>query len=48
MPNSPPAKRSAPCPGSALYYHTTNVRPSWANTYNAVAQIGSHIFYSPN
>lgn len=35
-------------PGSALYYHTTNVRPNWANTYNAVARIGSHIFYSPN
>ncbi len=35
-------------PGSALYYHTTNVNPSWSNTYNAVASIGSHIFYSPN
>lgn len=35
-------------PRSALYYHTTTVRPNWANTYNAVAQIGSHIFYSPN
>ncbi|MGB3338719.1 MAG: cell wall hydrolase [Devosia sp.] len=35
-------------PGSALYYHTTNVSPSWSHTYNAVAQIGSHIFYSPN
>ena len=35
-------------PGSALYYHTTAVNPSWANTYDAVAQIGSHIFYSPN
>ncbi|MEO9297328.1 cell wall hydrolase [Devosia sp. RY10] len=35
-------------PRSALYYHTTSVRPNWANTYNAVAQIGSHIFYSPN
>jgi spore germination cell wall hydrolase CwlJ-like protein len=35
-------------PGSALYYHTTAVRPSWANTYNAVAKIGSHVFYSPN
>lgn len=35
-------------PGSALYYHTTSVNPSWASTYNAVAQIGSHIFYSPN
>jgi spore germination cell wall hydrolase CwlJ-like protein len=35
-------------PGSALYYHTTNVNPSWANTYSAVAKIGSHIFYSPN
>jgi len=35
-------------PGSALYYHTTAVRPSWASTYNAVATIDSHIFYSPN
>ncbi|MBU1304493.1 MAG: cell wall hydrolase [Alphaproteobacteria bacterium] len=35
-------------PRSALYYHTTNVRPNWSNTYNAVAQIGSHIFYAPN
>ena len=35
-------------PGSTLYYHTTGVRPSWANTYNAVAKIGSHIFYSQN
>lgn len=35
-------------PGSALYYHTTAVSPSWSNTYNAVAAIGSHIFYSPN
>ena len=35
-------------PGSALYYHTTAVSPSWSNTYNAVAQIGSHVFYSPN
>ena len=35
-------------PGSALYYHTTNVRPAWANSYSAVAQIGSHIFYQPN
>ncbi len=35
-------------PKTALYYHTTAVNPSWANTYNAVAQIGSHIFYSPN
>jgi hypothetical protein len=35
-------------PGSTLYYHTTAVRPSWSNTFNAVAKIGSHIFYSPN
>jgi hypothetical protein len=35
-------------PRSTLYYHTTAVRPNWANTYDAVAQIGSHIFYSPN
>lgn len=35
-------------PGSVLYYHTTAVRPSWSNTFNAVAKVGSHIFYSPN
>lgn len=35
-------------PVSTLYYHTTAVNPSWASTYNAVARIGSHIFYSPN
>jgi spore germination cell wall hydrolase CwlJ-like protein len=35
-------------PGSALYYHTTSVRPSWASTYNAVAKVGAHVFYSPN
>lgn len=35
-------------PRSTLYYHTTGVRPSWSSTYNAVATIGSHIFYSPN
>lgn len=35
-------------PGSALYYHTTAVTPSWSKTYHAVAEIGSHIFYAPN
>jgi hypothetical protein len=35
-------------PGSALFYHTTAVSPSWSNTYSRVAQVGSHIFYSPN
>lgn len=35
-------------PGSALYYHTTAVRPSWANTFSRVAVVDSHIFYSPN
>ena len=35
-------------PRSALFYHTTNSNPSWSNTYSRVAQIGSHIFYSPN
>ena len=35
-------------PGSALYYHTTAVRPSWANTFSQVAVVDSHIFYSPN
>lgn len=35
-------------PKSALFYHTTNVRPNWAYTYSRVAQIGAHIFYAPN
>jgi hypothetical protein len=35
-------------PGTALYYHTTAVRPSWANTFSQVAVVDSHIFYSPN
>jgi hypothetical protein len=35
-------------PSSTLYYHTTAVRPSWSHTFRRVAQIGSHIFYSPN
>jgi hypothetical protein len=35
-------------PGKALYYHTTAVRPSWANTFNQVAAVDSHIFYAPN
>ena len=35
-------------PGSALFYHTTNVRPSWSYTYDRVAEVGAHIFYSPN
>lgn len=34
-------------PGSALYYHTTAVRPSWANTFSRVASVDSHIFYAP-
>lgn len=35
-------------PDSALYYHTTNVRPSWSRTYSEVAEVGAHIFYAPN
>jgi len=35
-------------PGSALYYHTTNVRPSWSYTFSKVAEVDSHIFYAPN
>jgi len=35
-------------PRTALYYHTTAVRPSWANTFSRVATVDSHIFYSPN
>ncbi|HHY49674.1 MAG TPA: hypothetical protein GYA10_08000 [Alphaproteobacteria bacterium] len=35
-------------PSSVLYYHTTAVRPRWANTFERVAAIGSHIFYAQN
>lgn len=35
-------------PGTALYYHTTQVRPSWASSFRPVATIGSHIFYAPS
>ncbi len=34
-------------PSSALYYHTTAVRPAWANTFSRVAAVDSHIFYAP-
>ena len=35
-------------PESVLYYHTTAVRPSWSRTFSRVAEVGAHIFYSPN
>jgi hypothetical protein len=35
-------------PGSALYYHTTAVSPSWSHTFSRVAAVDSHIFYAPN
>lgn len=35
-------------PRSVLFYHTTAVSPSWSQTYSRVAQVGAHIFYSPN
>jgi spore germination cell wall hydrolase CwlJ-like protein len=35
-------------PGSALYYHTTAVAPTWSHTFSQVAAVDSHIFYSPN
>ncbi len=35
-------------PDSVLFYHTTNVRPEWANTFARVAAVDSHIFYAPN
>jgi spore germination cell wall hydrolase CwlJ-like protein len=34
-------------PKSALYYHTRSVAPQWSYTYQRVASIGAHIFYSP-
>lgn len=35
-------------PGSALFYHTTQVQPAWSNTFSRVAAVDSHIFYAPN
>ena len=35
-------------PGSALYYHTRAVAPSWSHTFSRVAAVDSHIFYAPN
>jgi spore germination cell wall hydrolase CwlJ-like protein len=35
-------------PSSALFYHTTAVRPKWSYTFRRVAAIGSHIFYAAN
>lgn len=41
-------KRPGVIPNSALFYHTTAVAPKWSHTFNRVAAIGSHIFYSTN
>jgi len=35
-------------PNSVLFYHTTAVAPKWSHTFNRVAAIGSHVFYSTN
>lgn len=31
--------------GGATHYHTSAVRPSWANVYKKTARIGVHVFY---
>lgn len=31
--------------GGATYYHTRNVRPSWASHFPQTAAIGAHLFY---
>ena len=39
--------KSVPLPDfNAQYYHTRQVRPSWAKNKQIVAVIGNHIFYS--
>jgi N-acetylmuramoyl-L-alanine amidase len=35
----------APLVPGALFYHTTSVRPGWAQSRTAIATIGNHIFY---
>jgi len=41
-------ERPGVVPNSVLFYHTTAVAPKWSHTFNRVAAIGSHIFYSTN
>jgi spore germination cell wall hydrolase CwlJ-like protein len=41
-------ERPGVVPNSALFYHTTAVAPRWSHTFNRVAAIGSHVFYSAN
>jgi len=41
-------ERPGVVPNSVLFYHTTAVSPRWANTFQRVAAIGSHIFYAQN
>ena len=39
-------QRPGVLPDSALFYHTTAVAPQWSHTFQRVAAIGSHVFYS--
>lgn len=39
------AGRSADPTGGALFYHTTAVRPKWADRATPSTQIGAHLFY---
>jgi len=41
-------KRPDIVPSTALYYHTTGVKPKWSYTFNRVAAIGTHLFYAVN
>ena len=41
-------ERPGVVPNSTLFYHTTAVAPNWSHTFNRVAAIGSHVFYSTN
>ena len=41
-------KRPDIVPSTALYYHTTAVKPKWSYTFNRVAAIGTHVFYAVN
>lgn len=41
-------ERPGVIPNSVLFYHTTAVAPKWSHTFNRVAAIGSHVFYSTN
>ena len=42
------AKLKTPTVGDATFYHANYVNPYWASSFERVATVGDHIFYSSN